>query len=234
VSETQSVQTSVAGHEQKTQRTAGLTPERVTASIGVPASYFLKVWRQSNPTPPGEQPKDPDANDLKRIETQEVERIKESVVNLLPPVPLGKEPYPLVTVTTFTDIPGTPPTAEPIMTVANEWLASNWRTLGMMGLGLVGLFMLRGMLNASNPTTIEIPAAGAADREAHGGPNHASNSPSSPGSDESQEEKPEPILVMKRRLSTKGPNLREELRVLVKEDPDSAANVIRGWIGDAA
>jgi flagellar biosynthesis/type III secretory pathway M-ring protein FliF/YscJ len=39
---------------------------------------------------------------------------------------------------------------------------------------------------------------------------------------------------MRRKLSTKGPNLREELRQLVKEDPDSAANVLRGWIGEAA
>jgi flagellar M-ring protein FliF len=231
--ETQSVQTSVAGHEHKTQRIAGLTPERVTASIGVPASFFLKVWRQNNPTPPGEQPKVPDVNELKRIETQEVERIKESVVNLLPPVALGKEPYPLVTVTTFTDIPGTPPAATPITTVASEWLASNWRTLGMMALGLVGLLMLRSMLNAATPKEAPAPETAATDGEhtAHGA---VAATGSAPHGEEANDDKPEPILAMKRRLSTKGPNLREELRVLVKEDPDSAANVIRGWIGDAA
>jgi flagellar M-ring protein FliF len=235
--ESKSEQQSVAGHEHKTQRLAGLTPERVTASIGVPASYMLKVWRQANPIAPGEKEKTPDANELKRIETQEVERIKESVVNLLPPVALGKEPYPLVTVTTFTDIPGKPIPATPFMATATDWLNSNWRTVAMFVLGLVGLFMLRGMLNAAAPP---LPVAKAEASEpaadAHGhGQGHGQAAAETKNSEaEEDEDAPEPILKMKRRLSTRGPNLREELRQLVKDDPDAAANVIRGWIGDAA
>jgi flagellar M-ring protein FliF len=233
-SATQSVQTSIAGHEQKTQRVAGLTPERVTASIGIPASYFLKVWRQANPVLPGEAAKEPDVNELKRIETQEVERVKEAVVNLLPPVPLGKEPYPLVTVTSYTDIPGTPPAVTPWAALAQDWLADNWRTLAMLGLAATGLLMLRGMLRAATPNEAGTNTADniAAQGNGTGAANGAAASGSAPSEDE--EEARESVLVMKRRLSTRGPNLREELRVLVNEDPDAAANVIRGWIGDAA
>ena len=34
-----------------------------------------------------------------------------------------------------------------------------------------------------------------------------------------------------RRMSGKGPSLRDELSEMVKEDPDSAANILRSWIG---
>jgi flagellar M-ring protein FliF len=36
-----------------------------------------------------------------------------------------------------------------------------------------------------------------------------------------------------RRLVGGGPNLRDELSDLVKEDPDAAANILRTWIGQA-
>lgn len=34
-----------------------------------------------------------------------------------------------------------------------------------------------------------------------------------------------------RRMAGSGPSLRDELSELVKEDPDSAANILRSWIG---
>jgi flagellar M-ring protein FliF len=36
-----------------------------------------------------------------------------------------------------------------------------------------------------------------------------------------------------RRMTGTGPSLRDELSDLVKEDPDSAANILRTWIGQA-
>jgi flagellar M-ring protein FliF len=222
-SESRSEQQNIAGHEQTISRKAPLIPERVTASIDVPASYYVKVWRQMNPTPAGQTPREPDATDLKKIEVQEKQRIEEAVVNLLPAPPLGKPPYPMVTVTTYTDLPASLPAAESLGEQASGWFAANWRTIGMFAIGLVGLVMLRGMLRGGPAP--EAPLAGQAQQGSHDAP---------PLEADDEEERPEPILVMRRKLSTQGPNLREELRQLVKEDPDAAASVLRGWIGDAA
>jgi flagellar M-ring protein FliF len=52
--------------------------------------------------------------------------------------------------------------------------------------------------------------------------------------DETETEDSAPAPVLKRRFRSTGPTLRDELTSMVKEDPDTAANVLRNWIGDAA
>jgi flagellar M-ring protein FliF len=221
--QTTSTQRSVPGYEQKHEKVAGMRPKHVTVSIDVPQSYFSKIWRQAHPTPAGETPKEPDIGELKKIETEERKRIEDAVVNLLPPPPAGKPPYPLVTVTSYVDLPGPSPVATPVLTQATDWLSGNWRTLAMFGFGLFGLVALRGMLRAAPQSRpIESQAEKPQEKEPEEEPTTAEST------------KPEPILVMRRKLSSKGPNLKEELRQLVKDDPDAAANVLRGWIGDAA
>jgi flagellar M-ring protein FliF len=37
-----------------------------------------------------------------------------------------------------------------------------------------------------------------------------------------------------RRMTGSGPSLRDELSELVKDDPDSAANILRSWIGQVS
>jgi flagellar M-ring protein FliF len=204
--------------------TVALKPEHVTAVVNVPASHYQKIWQQLNPTPAGETPKTPDVADLKKIEGEEITRIEDTVAKLLPPLPPGKNVYPLVKVSTYVDVPAAPPAAIPLMTTVTDWLSGNWRTVGMFGVGLFGLLMLRGMLRSNvAPLPADEQSAAAAGHQ-H---DHAAESAEA-------EPPPEPILVMRRKLSSKGPNLREELRQLVKDDPDAAANVLRGWIGDAA
>jgi flagellar M-ring protein FliF len=225
LSETTSDQSSVPGGFTKESKfLPGMNPRHVTAAINVPSSYYLKIWRQLNPTPAGQPAKEPDAAELKKIETDEKTRIENAIVNLLPPPPPGKTPYPLVTVTTYTDLPSAAPVAIPLLTQITDWLSGNWRSVAMLGVGLVGLVMLRGMLrNTPAPLANDVSASS----ESH---DHATHD----AEPAAEEDKPEPILKMRRKLSSKGPNLREELRQLVKDDPDAAANVLRGWIGDAA
>jgi flagellar M-ring protein FliF len=223
-SQTSSNQTSLPGHSVNSTENAPLKPQHVTAVVNVPASHYQKIWRQLNPTPAGESPKTADVAELKKIEGEEIKRIEDTVANLLPPLPAGKNPYPLVKVTTYVDVPAAPPTAVPLMTTISDWLSGNWRTVGMFLVGLVGLVMLRSMLR-NNPA----PLADSEQASASSGDQHDREAESSDA-----EPSAEPILVMRRKLSSKGPNLREELRQLVKDDPDAAANVLRGWIGDAA
>jgi flagellar biosynthesis/type III secretory pathway M-ring protein FliF/YscJ len=40
--------------------------------------------------------------------------------------------------------------------------------------------------------------------------------------------------VLRRKFGGGGSDIRTELRKLVKDDPDAAANILRSWIGDAA
>jgi flagellar M-ring protein FliF len=131
----------------------GLTPTRVTASIGVPTSYFERVWRERNPTPPGEQAKSPSA-----------------VVGLLPPLDKGGDAAQLVTVTEFQDITAEP-VREPGMTERTlDWLVRNWSTLGLIFLGMFSLVVLRSMIRAA-------PAAHAPPKAAAGPESPAETEP---------------------------------------------------------
>jgi flagellar M-ring protein FliF len=219
--ETRSNQTNVPGHERIVQQRAPLVPVKVTASIDVPASYYASIWRQRNPAPAGQQPKQPDLAELSKIEAETTNQIKETVRNLLPPVAQGTDPYPHISVATYTDLPGPPIAAPSLAANSSMWLADNWRTLAMIGVGLVSLVMLRGMVRAPSPRPAPTPAS------ADAGPRLAR-------ADDSEEGEAEPEAVLKRRFNSSGPDLKTELRDLVKENPDAAANILRAWIGDAA
>ncbi|HEX5104480.1 MAG TPA: hypothetical protein VFV87_11745, partial [Pirellulaceae bacterium] len=146
--ETQSDIVNVPGYEETVTDKVGLIPTIVTASIEVPASYFQQVWLQRNPVPPGEDPKKADAAELAQIETETVNRIKETVRNLLPPVAQGTNPYPHIVVSTYTDVPGPAAEAPGILVTTQTWLAENWRMLAMAAIGLFSLAMLRSMIRS--------------------------------------------------------------------------------------
>lgn len=216
-------QKAVTGQEQTNIHLLGLTPKRVTASIGLPVSYFTKVWRERHPTAPGATPKDPDPAELRKIEDDTKAAIETSVVNLFPPVPAGVDKYPLVNVTTYTDFPQPPEKLPTVTDQATSWMAGNWQTLAMVGVGLFSLVMLRGMLRPGPSTT---PPASA--MEGVQAPQLAAVSEG----DESADEEGQP--ARKRRFRSTGSSLRDELTDMVKEDPNAAINVLRNWIGDAA
>jgi flagellar M-ring protein FliF len=213
--ETNTTEDSTFGTKSVETEMPGLTPTRVTASIGVPTSYFERVWRERNPTPPGEQAKSPSPADLEQIRTQEVAKIKSAVVGLFPPLDKGGDATQLVTVTEFQDI-AAEPVREPGMTEKTlDWLVRNWSTLGLIFLGMFSLVVLRSMARAA-------PAA-------HGPPRPAAG-PETPAETEPAPQET-PAQRRLRRLTAGGPTLRDELSELVAEDPDAAANVLRTWIG---
>ncbi len=226
IEESRERQVSVTGHEQIHIKKAPLPPKLVTASIGVPKSLFVKIWHSTHDQP-GKTPQTPPPADLQEIEKRTVSSIETALVNLLPAPPAGVNPYPNVQVTSFDDLP--PPTEEPPSTtsVAFGWLAENWQTLGMFGLGIFGLLFLRGMVRSGG--TSQAPADVAANVDLSNFANVAATTPEN----ESAEQTAEPMLA-RHRSSTGGSNLRDELTTLVKEDPDAAANVLRSWIGDVA
>jgi flagellar M-ring protein FliF len=219
--ESRSETRNLPGQERSTVERAGLVPTMVTASIDVPRSYLGKIWKERNALLPDQAGKQPDAAEIAKIETETVKKIQEIVRNLLPPVEKGTNPWPHITVTTYTDIPSPAPAPPTFADTASTWLASNWQSVALVVVALASLLMLRGMLRH---TPSPAAAAAAASAAAHY---------DEPAAEEAEEE-PQTVKMLSRAFSGGGPNLKEELQSLVKENPDVAASVLRAWIGDAA
>ena len=218
--ESTSKQKNQAGHTVVTTTKPGLLPTKVTAAIQIPASHFVNIWKNRNPVVPGQPAKVPDAAQIDQIKQSEVKGIEDAVRNLLPPVPQGTNQYPSITVLTYEDIPSAPIAAPTLTDTVLEYLGESWRTLGMIAVGLVSLVMLRGMIRGAAPAPA--PTAEAVD-----GPRLAVT-------EEEEEEEQAVESTLRRKFDASGPNLKQELQLLVKEDPDAAAAILRNWIGDAA
>ncbi len=219
-------QRNLAGHEEIIQKKAPLAPTLVTASISLPKSYYRKLWAQENRPIAGSKPKEPTANDLAGIEKSVAATIEEIVVHVLPPMPAGENPFPQVKVASYTDLPTSAPEEPSFADTGMAWFADNWQTLGMFGVGLMSLLMFRSMIKSATPAPVAESASLAARPESE----HHSIDEANP--DEEDEE--EAAAALPRRASSGAPDLRSELSLLVKEDPDAAANILRSWIGDAA
>jgi flagellar M-ring protein FliF len=202
--------------------TVGLTPKRVTVTVGIPSSYFEKLYREQNPSPPDQPPPPIDKKALAQFQTDEMSKIQAHVTNLIPQNDPTADPRPLVTVTPFHPVPVGEVLEPATSAVALGWLATNWSTVAMAGLGLFSLVMLRSMARAA-------PAAAAT-------PDLPLPAPP-PAAEKTAEKKaadPEgKSSRLKRRLGS-GQSLRDELAEMVREDPDAAASILRTWIGTAS
>lgn len=220
-----------ASHNRMTTQLAGLTPKRTTVAVAVPSDYFEQVWLQRNPPEAGAEPKKPDAAALTQIQDEETKKIRDHVANLIPPpTDAGAAPVDmksLVTVTTFSRI-ALPEIAGPSLVdgIVN-WLQGSWSTLAMIGLALFALLMLRSFV-AAVPAAPEMPAVHSASFNDEEETSKSGAAATAEGGD--------PAKTKTRSLQRKtggGTSLRDELVDMVREDPDAAANILRGWIGNA-
>ncbi len=196
----------------------GLTPERVTVAIGVPVKHLTDVWKLQNPT----VTTPPDKAALEAIEKLEVDKIRKHIEPLIPKPATADASTPLVTVTTFSNMADTSSADVSIASQAMYWLTGNWSTLAVFALVIVSLRML---LNVAKPVA---SAAAEPTAAATGAVLNTVVSEEEPAGDNA-EDKPRRL----RRKLGSGPSLRDELVEMVKEDPETAANVLRGWIGSA-
>jgi flagellar M-ring protein FliF len=185
--------------------------KRVTASIVVPHSWFEKLWSEQNPAEPGKPPKSPTQAELDQIRKVETEKIQLCVAGLLPKPEAGIDPAQLVTVTSFQspkvdDLP-----APPWHESALAWLAQSWTTLAVIGLAFVSLFMLRSMVRMS-PAMPPLPTP-LLTADTDSGAEEADGKPA-------------------KRFTGGGESLLDDLSELVTNDPDTAANILRSWIGN--
>ena len=216
---------SVTSQDLQHTKMAGLTPDRVTASISIPSSYIEKVWQQRNKPAAGQPARTPNIQDLKLIEDEEIKEVQISVAQIVPlPNEAAPDPIKQVRVTVFDSLPTESIPDPGISDHALAWLGTHWSTLGMGALGLVSLVMLRSMVRAV-PAPDSLPAPSPiADRQEPSEPTKAGDKPAAA--------RVTAAARLKRREKG-GPSLREELVEIVKEDPDAAANVLRNWINSA-
>ena len=85
------------------KRLNGLTPTKVKATISIPQSYLVEIWRQDNPTANGDPPQAPDVTQINAYRDAESKKIEMSVVQLLPAVK-ESDPYSQVKVQMIKEI----------------------------------------------------------------------------------------------------------------------------------
>jgi flagellar M-ring protein FliF len=204
----------------------GLTPKNVTVQVGIPTTYYEKVWLERNPPVAGQPVKKPDANAIKDIETKVKIDVERAVVALLPPVPPTVDRFPRVDVTSFQPIATQAITGPTLPDKALAWLGQYWTTLGMTGVALFSLILLRGMIQA-------VPVAASPAASAAASPGLSLVTPDEPELEPQAAEGSSARSRLKRRGAS-GPSLRDELAEIVKEDPDAAVAILRNWIGSAS
>jgi flagellar M-ring protein FliF len=195
-----------------------LTPISARVLVRVPMSYFASLWQQRNPTPQGEAKRMPDQASFDKIRIEESANIQQCVAALLPAMPNRTSVAEMVTVTPFEELS----TAAPAFAFPDDlmtWAMQSWRALAGVGVALVGLLGFWAVTR-SKPAKVDEPAKVATAK--------AIVDPA----------QPTPAKVAaphwKRPAQPADRPVREELSKLVEDDPETAANILRKWIGQAS
>jgi flagellar M-ring protein FliF len=209
----------VTGQQYENSRLASLQVKTVRVSVGLPMSYYEAVNLQEklkeNPNMPVADIKLEEA-DFEKLKTKTEKNIQSAITPLLPDVSAGEDRFPLVQVWDYPDLPSPAPPEPETAKLALTWLAGSWQTIALVLLALVALLVARSAAKGSgdsSPTEfhegfgLEIPAP----------PPEVID----PNDDQEQ-------------MTITGGSLKEELLTLVEGNPEVAANVIRGWVGEAA
>ena len=210
----------VAGQQYENSKMASLQVRKMTVSIGLPSSFYREQYIKSalaNDTT-GTLTADSvqiDPADYERLKGEIEKGIQALITPLLPAVAAGDDAFPLVTIQEQVD--PRPFVAEPpeMAKVALAWLANSWQTLAMILLGLVALMVARSAAKSVGESTPPEFNEG-----------FGLELPEPPPEIESDEDKDSMTIT--------GGSLKDELTELVENNPEVAANVIRGWIAEAA
>ncbi|GMQ80526.1 MAG: flagellar M-ring protein FliF C-terminal domain-containing protein [Planctomycetia bacterium] len=204
-----------------TRELSGLVPKQIRVSVTVPSSYYRKVWAERKTAADGQAPTGPPNQvELGEIETQVKQQIRAAVLPLLEPTPAGVDVQDLVSVATFDKLPPEPVEGPSSVDNAIAWLTGAWSTLAMFGLAFFSLLMVRSMVKSLPPAepaaAASLPTFSVVTDESH----------QADSEEESAEAGP-------RRHFIKGPSVKDELAEMVREDPETAAHILRNWIVSA-
>lgn len=221
-SEDERESTSVVGQTWENSKLASLQVKSIRVSVMLPTSYYetlyLQEWVKQNPGKTANDAPLADNAKLTQLKTDTEKSIQDAILPLLPEVASASTQFPLVEVTDYPDLPSPPPPAPDTAKLALTWLANSWQTIAMVLLALVALLIARSALKGgpgdsppaefSEGFGLELPAP---PPELAEGDQHDSN---------------DSMMIT-------GGTLKDELLSLVEGNPEVAANVIRGWVGEA-
>lgn len=198
---------------------AAYTPVEVWATVTIPKSYIVDVWKSRNP----EVNTAPKPEELAPVETQ----VKGDIQDLVEPLlrikaNKGQDNQKYSSVVVLDSLPR--PALEPPSMASNAvaWAGRSWNSLAMLAVAVFSLMVLRGVVKSASPS--DGPSAASSSLTLHADELAAGSA--SNNADEAAEDRPR--LRLK-----KGNSLKDDLVDIVREDPDAAADILRSWIGKA-
>ena len=210
---------SVVGIEDTRVVKKGYTPKEVWATVTIPGAYVKNLWAARNPT----ATTPPKADDLTAL----WEDVRPKVENIVDPLLFlqankGEDSYKHVRVIMLDSLPT--PTIEPpsMASQAIAWTGRYWTTLGMLGLAMFSLLVLRSVVNgkAGDPASAAAVPASSLTLQTDELKAGAESDETADGD--------RPKLRLK-----KGTSVKDDLLEIVREDPDAAADILRSWITKA-
>jgi flagellar M-ring protein FliF len=233
--QSEAVEKRIVGHEATITRMAGLVPRKVSIAVGIPESYYQKVWQvramRANPDPKA-TPVPPTAAELTQLQTEIQGTVRAAVEGMPIGIREGDDRLPFVNVYSYTDIP-LPEIAPPSMTEqATDWLADSWSTLALLAVVLVSLGMTFSWIRSQKPNETDGKFADGFGLDMPDLTDELSLSSSASeglGSDDDALDggKRKPTFDLS------GGEIKEDLSTLIKENPDAAVNLLKAWIGEA-
>ena len=220
VEESDRENSSVAGTQYENSRLASLQVKQVRASILLPESYYQQIWAQKqlreNPDTAAADITPPSVADLEQLKESTKSNIQSIVSQVLPSVPAGQDSLPLVHVDAYPDLPDPPPMETETAKLAMTWLAGHWQSIAMIVLAFFALIVALSAAKKGGQTSPPEFNEG-----------FGLKLPKPPPEEVEPEDDGDSMTIT-------GGSLKEELVTLVEANPEVAANVIRGWVGEAA
>ncbi|MEO8271980.1 MAG: hypothetical protein ABI557_19880, partial [Aureliella sp.] len=235
--ESEAIERRVAGHGATRKETAGLIPTKVTAAVGIPESYYYKVFahreslaKQVDPKVDADAkttPAVPTTEQLAELKTETEANIRAAVEGMAMGIRAGDDRKPSVIVYAFPELPAPEFPAPSLASGAATWLSQSWSTLALMALVLLSLGMMF--------SWIKTQGVAGTDRDFSEG--FGLKVPDMGDELELSQADSDGESVAKRpraELEMSGGEMKEDLSTLIKDNPDAVVNLLKSWIGDAA
>jgi flagellar M-ring protein FliF len=212
----------VVGMEENRVLKKGYTPKEVWSTVTIPSSFIENLWKKNNAA--ATAPPKPD--DLRLVQNDVVKNVENVVEPLLIQVAnKGENTYKHVRVVVLDTLPAMVIATPSLASTATTWVGRYWSTLAMLGVAMFSLVVLRSVVNGKPG---DAPAAAAA---AAAGPSLKLQADEPPAASDSAPG--EPKTDRPRLRLRKGTSMKDDLIDIVRDDPDTAADILRSWIGKA-
>lgn len=206
--------------------TAGLKLQSADASVAIPQSYVVSVFKMKALDETGTEPDKISPQEMQATQADIKGRVEEIVKPLLPSLRIGEDEYKQANITFFQDLApaeiAAPSMASNIFGYAERYA----NTLAMAGVALVSLVMLRSIANGGGGKD-DLPSVASLRLDTGSGEAGSRSAGGAGGGGDIEEERQKLKL-------RKAETLKDDLAEMVSGDPDAAAEILKNWISNAA